>query len=283
MTPLNLAHINRILRPTPFHILQLLDTLVYGRSIQAVRTLATRYLPAEHAQTVLGAQNGQDTFTQFATLFSEHVFPLNLEHLGIDPSTEEFFDEIDQAELLRVIENTIPYQIFGIDYSDELHELHEHAPGGLIATAFIANIFHTDGSYFAEDSTAFRNIWAEHLTDHWGVSPEAISRVPTFGHPPELVIQAVADTEHSMAADVVTYLAQLHENVFLTWYSYEEPFYYSDPWTDENIQAGTEAWEYARGVLDRMHQYLDLQNDRVPAMFDEVLTLTEAQAGENIP
>lgn len=246
---LDLRQVATLLRRPPTDLDYIADLLQHSQSASIIQRLAARHLPPEHAQAVLDARTTPQAAMTFAALFSDHVFPLFLEHLGIDPFTNFLFEEADTDNLLHYLLNAITYRLHGVDYA---YELHDHAPVPLIAVGVLANIFNVTSeswAYHRDQAAAHRAVWSEHLEATHDVPPEAIHRIPYFGHDLDDFTAAVAGTEHAMANDCLIYMAQLHDNIFLSWYDTEEDINYTDQWTDENIETGTAAWAEADRIL----------------------------------
>ena len=269
--PLNPAAAAASLQPLPLNLQALLDQLTHSQSLTAIQTLAVSYLNSEHAETVINCATAFQAATAFASRFSESVFPLTLEHIV----TEEEEDPHLADNLLA----GIPYYLGGIETSCELHEIHNGGPPALTAGLMLTDFFGINEDtfpYAGEEIAALRAVWAEHLDETQGVSSETLQRIPPFGHQPGHIIKAVTGTPHEMAAELVNYLSQMEDNVFLSWYSEEEELNFSDPWNRENVELATALWQRAQTILTRMNTYIEQQNHRVPQMLQEILDLVEA-------
>ena len=283
LMPLNPGVVTILLRPPPLNLEAVADQLFNSQSAATIHALALKHLSPEHASAVTQSGTTLEAAVTFACLWSENIFPLMLEYTGIDPWTNLPIDEDGDEEHNRFLVDRllsgIPYRLHGIDYSYELHELHDYAQPALVAGLLLTNSFGTTEAtppYTRNEVTALRNVWAEHLEMTVALPAGALQRIPTFGHQPRRLIQAVTGTAHEMAADLVNYLSEMEDNVFLSWYNAEDAPTFNDPWTDENIQTATTLWERAQTILHRMNAYMEEQNNRIPQMIQEILDLVEA-------
>ena len=278
------------LQPRPLDLEVVADRLRNTQSNTILHQLAKHYLPTAQAAEIINARTSLKATIKFARYFDELVFPLMLEYIGVDPWSEETdTDENDATWLTMRLMNGIPYRPHGIEYSYELHELHDSGQPALIAIGFAANIFNLvhdtpenywDMNYHREKVDALRAVWADHLTTRTRVPEETLNRVPTYGHPPSLFAPALAGTTHARAADVVTYLAQSHNNIFLGWYDTDTEINFTDPWTVQNVDEAIVLWEEARTILRNVNTYCDEQTDNIPQMMIEILEHLESYQGD---
>ena len=292
MTPLSLQHVIRALRPAPLDLQLLAHSLTQGKSVHNILSMASKYLQPADAEQVMAAPTPGDAALNFAMLFSDTVFPLALEYMGIDPMTDAPWDEETPLDPERITGPGIPYRPLGIECEYEIHELHEIAPPSLIPICALMDLLHIGDAalpgadtpdtwtrHMIAESAALHNVWLEHLEHQLNVPRALLKRIPEHGYAPAHFQAAIRGTAHADAEGVVIYIGRTEENNFLAWYDGEQPFEYHDPWTDENIQAALQEWHRAQAVLTQRDDYLAAHQERVPAQTEELIHILESHPG----
>lgn len=274
---LSVAHAARSLRPPPISINAVLKAISASQETALIQEMARAYLPPEQLDRVLDATGIHQTTVQFLCAFSEHVFPIQLEYMGIDTMAEDLIDYgEDDPYLPDLNEARIPYAPCGLDLSYELHELTDMGQPAFIAIAFFTNFLQLEPSspsYHQNEDSGFRAVWADYLTNRYHVQPRLLQGTPPHGYPLSLMKTALRNSKHHQAMNSLELLTADTDNIFLGFYFSEMNFDYLDPWSDDCIRFGIEQWSYARTILEGHRRYCDRQEARIPKMVQEIRRL----------
>ena len=228
----------------------------------------------EQAWEILQLDNEWDQILSFAARFKMNHFPLSEDHLQIqaDWRQEEPEVEYEEGGPYSLLREGIPFELMGFTW-DERHAMWNQTRNGLSALALLPAVPHdeADASYEYDEFQGLRQTWLESAADV--IPTGTLRRIPEGGITLERLEKAVKGT-HLEAAHLAGRWIYGMTGTFFLDESFPEEFNgYSDLWDDEIIEYGTQEWQKAKEILDRVEQLTTWLEEDLPERFGQMLDL----------
>ena len=237
--PPRLAALEELLITGPPSIHGMILRFRSSASMVEFQALIRKYLP-DQVGTILNKPDLAGQLSAFANIFEENYFPLlyiyddefHLEDMLLNDDDPEY-DPLSQ------LLHAIPFQPYGLDY-DDAHDMWQgHYDTGLLLLALVSEL------PFEE----LRVSWIQGAREH--VSDDVLRPIAQKGYDVGVLLQALKGTDVQGVIDVAEWFSGMSDNIFLGCPNSPDYFNYSDPWTDEMVEAYTVEWRYAKQVMDR--------------------------------
>ena len=268
--PPTITALTRLFGPRPFKLSALSKIAANAQDHRDFTQLVREYLPKD-AEEILSMPEPTHRVQKFSTLFGQQYFPL---HQTI---TQDYMDEWEpewgETPYGFIIQG-IPYELHGIDPTEDPHDLWANFHGGIASMALIPRLEPSD--YIDSD---IRTSWFESALEV--IPRETLAKIPPGGIPRETLASVLPGTEYEGLHNFTLWLTSSADNFFVDeQYDPEQGLQSADPWTSEHIGWVTQEWREASVILNSMHTLANWLDDDLPTRFDRMLDFVQDQANQ---
>ena len=265
LPPVRLKPLLNLAEQHPPRISYLTAALVNRQDLTNFISLVKSSLP-EQADQILSHGSIDRQISEFASTFSQRVFPLSTDYIEI---CQDEGTDIGDASQLSILLQGIPYELMGYELEYYHNLWNDQWEDAFAHVALITDL----SCIFGYDYTGLRTVWTEAASQF--LSQTTLDKLPQDPVKPEHLLSALQGTPMEPVGLIAAWLSGQTNIFFLDYHNdWDETPEFDDPWEPEIIANAKEEWENALHFIERIKPFMswfDLDPDN---HFNQLLAFT---------